>query len=84
MEASDPSGRACWIVAEISWTADERDTARAIRSAGYLARLTDAPVYAAVAAVRVDREAEDILTHESPRPHGAADTEKAFHALIDA
>ena len=83
MEAADEGGQPSYIVAEISWTAAERDTDRAIRNAGYVALFTDRTAYAAVASVHVDKEIADILTQDAPQPHGSATYEKAFHATVD-
>ena len=81
MEAADTQGEHCYIAVEISYTADERDTERAIRNAGYLTRFTDMPAYAAVASVHTDDRIGDILTQDA-QPHGSALDERAFHALL--
>ena len=83
MEATDERGWPSYVVAEISWTAAERDTDRAIRNAGYVALFTGRTTYAAVASVHVDKEIADILTQDAPQPHGSATYEKAFHATVD-
>ena len=83
MEATDAQGEACYISVEISYTADERDTDRAIRNAGFLTRFTDIPAYAAVAGVHNDKSIEDILIHEAPQPHGYATDEKAFWSELE-
>ena len=59
MEAADERGNPAYIVAEISWTAAERDTERAIRNAGYITHFTGRLAYAAVASVHVDKEVAD-------------------------
>lgn len=83
MEASDARGEACYIAVEISYTADERDTDRAIRNAGFLTRFTEVPAYAAVASVHNDKNIEDILIHAAPQPHGYATDEKAFWSELE-
>ena len=83
MEAGDERGRSSYVVAEISWTAAERDTDRAIRNAGYVALFTGRTTYAAVASVHIDKEIADVLTQDAPQPHGSAKYEKAFHAVVD-
>ncbi len=83
MEAVDEEGHPSYVVAEISWTAAERDTERAIRNAGYVALFTGRAAYAAVASVHVDKEIADMLTKDTPRPHGSAKHERAFHAVVD-
>ena len=83
MEAADDRGLSSYVVAEISWTAAERDTDRAIRNAGYVTHFTGRATYAAVASVHVDKEITDMLTQDAPQPHGSATYEKAFHAVVD-
>ena len=83
MEATDERGWPSYVVAEISWTAAERVTDRAIPTAGYVALFTGRTAYAAVASVHVDKEIADILTQDAPQPHGSATYEKAFHATVD-
>ena len=83
MEAAGEGGQPSYIVAEISWTAAERDTDRAIRNAGYVALFTGRTTYAAVASVHVDKEIADMLTQDALQPHGSATYEKAFHATVD-
>ena len=81
IEAADAQGGHCHIAVEISYTADERDTERSIRNAGYLTRFTDLPAYAAVASVHADNRIADILTQDA-QPHGSAIDERAFHSLL--
>lgn len=50
IEAEADEGQRGYIAVEVSYTADARDTNRAIRNAGYLTRFTGQPAYAAVAA----------------------------------
>ena len=83
MEAADERGQPSYIVTEISWTAAERDTERAIRNAGYMTHFTGRLAYAAVASVHVDKEVADVLTRDAPQPHGIATYERAFHASVD-
>ena len=59
LEAHDSSGESCYLAAEISFTANGRDTARAIRNAGLLTRFTGRPAYAAVAGLRHDDRIRD-------------------------
>ena len=59
LEAHDSSGESCYLAAEISFTANGRDTARAIRNAGLLARFTGRPAYSAVAGLRHDDRIRD-------------------------
>ncbi len=60
MQVTDPQGQESYIAVEISYTADHRDTTRAIRNAEYLERFTGCPARAAIAGLRRDRRIEDI------------------------
>ncbi len=60
MQVTDPQGQESYIAVEISYTADHRDTTRAIRNAEYLERFTGFPARAAIAGLRRDRRIEDI------------------------
>ena len=48
-----------YIAVEVSFTADERETTRALRNARLLAEFTNHPAYAAVASVRNDQSVAD-------------------------
>ena len=61
MAATDDAGDWHYIAVEASFTADERDTRRAIRNAGYLTRFTGLPAHAVVAATRIDRQIQPVL-----------------------
>lgn len=61
METVDESGADCVVAVEVSYTADGRDTTRAVRNAGMLARLTGKPTRAAVAGFRIDNDIRGIL-----------------------
>ena len=52
METMDKTGATHYIAMEISYTADERDTIRAIRNAQLLTRYTGHPAHAAIASIR--------------------------------
>ena len=54
IEAEFSPGQSAYIAVEASYTADERDTFRAIRNAHYLRRMTGRPTYAAISALRLD------------------------------
>ena len=65
MEAKDQNGETCYIAAEISFTANGRDTSRAIRNAEVLTRFTGKRSYAAVAGlIRDDRIRESVDSGE--------------------
>ena len=56
IEATDSQGALCYLAVEVSFTADSRDTTRAVRNAGFLTRFTGRPAFAGVAGVRFDDE----------------------------
>lgn len=60
VQVIDPQGQESYIAVEMSYTADERDTTRAIRNAEYLERFTGRPARATIAGLRRDRRVEDI------------------------
>ena len=81
IEASDAAGETSYVALEASYTADERDTARALRNADLLRRATGRPARAAVAYVRADDrirpgvESDDVHRHELPDFRDSADFE---------
>ena len=48
MEATGQAGEPCYIAVEISFTANGRDTSRALRNAEFLTRFTGKPAHAAI------------------------------------
>ncbi len=54
IEALGQDGATHYVAVEASYTADERDTRRALRNAEFLARFTSTPSHAVVAAQRID------------------------------
>ena len=64
MRVTDPQGQEAYIAVEMSYTADDRDTTRAVRNAEYLERFTGRPARAAIAGLRRDRRIEDIEPDE--------------------
>ena len=82
IEAVDDGGRACYIAVEISYTADSRDTIRAIRHAEFLTRFTGIPAYAAISSVHVDNRIRDILTEDSPKPLGVEQETRVFRSRL--
>ena len=81
IEAVDEAGEPCYVAVEASYTADERDTERALRNAELLRRATGHPARAAVAYVRADDrvrpavESGDVHRHELPDHRDSADFE---------
>ena len=64
IEANNPDGELHYIVVEISYTVNGYDTARAVRNAGYLSRITAVPTTPAVAGVVLDHHVEDSVAAE--------------------
>lgn len=61
VETADAQGETCYVAVEVSYTADERDTDRAITFAGYLNRFTQRNAYPAVASLRMDNRIESLV-----------------------
>ena len=61
VETTDAQGETCYVAVEVSYTADERDTDRAITFAGYLNRFTQRSAYPAVASLRMDNRIEGLV-----------------------
>ena len=61
LEVSDEEGSRQFIAAEISYTADLRDTDRAQRNADYVTRFTGQPAHAAVASARNDHDIQGLI-----------------------
>ena len=61
VEARDADGSACYVAVEASYTADRRDSDRALRNAGYLTRCTGRPAHAVVASLRNDRDVQALV-----------------------
>ncbi len=55
LRATDPDGADCYVAVEVSYTANGRDTRRAIRNAEYLTRFTRRRALALVAGRRLDK-----------------------------
>ncbi len=64
MEVTDSLGEVAYIAAEISFTADERDTNRAVRNAEFMSRLTGKQTRAAIVGLRRDNRIERIPQSE--------------------
>ena len=60
MEVTD-GNETSYVAMEISFTADKRDSDRAIRNAGLLTQLTGKPARAAIASVRNDYEVTELV-----------------------
>ena len=61
LNASDANGGVHWIAVEISYTADERDSNRALRNARLLTRFTGHPAHAAIASIRNDDRIQGMI-----------------------
>ena len=55
------TGETFYLAAEISWTADQRDTDRAQRNARYLTQITGLPALPAISSIRNTHEIEPLL-----------------------
>lgn len=69
IEASDEAGETCYVALEVSYAADERDTARVLRNADLLRRATGVPAVAAVAYVHADDRIRPALESGGVRLH---------------
>ena len=81
-EATDRNGDETYVAVEISYTADERDVVRASRHAEYLTRFTGTPAYAAIASVHTDNRIVDIMTEDTPQPHGSTPETRVFWSRL--
>lgn len=61
MEATDEAGNTCYVAVEISYTANGRDTTRALRNADFLTRFTGRSAYAVVSGMRPDDRIRDSI-----------------------
>ena len=62
VEATNPdSGEPCYIAVEISFTANGRDTTRALRNAAFLTQFTGRRSYPAIASLRHGHRIEDLI-----------------------
>lgn len=60
-EATDEDGATCYVVVEVSYTTNGRDTTRATRSAGLLSRFTGINASPIIAGVRVDNATQELI-----------------------
>lgn len=61
----DRHGESCYVAVEISYTADDRDTDRALRNADYVTRFTGRRAHAAIMAVQIDDRISDVVNSGS-------------------
>ncbi len=61
IEARDGKGETCFITVEVSYTANGRDTRRAIRNAGFMSRFTGKRAYPVVTGLRRDDGIEHVI-----------------------
>lgn len=62
IKAKDGSRLTNYVAVEISYTADQRDTGRAIRNADLLTRFTGRPAYAVIASIKNDFAVNDLIS----------------------
>ena len=77
-EALDADDELRYISVEASYTADERETDRAIRNAGYFTRFTGVPTYAVAASIYADNRILHILNEDVAHPHGQMEEQQVF------
>ena len=61
LQAVDADGATHYVATEASYTADRRDTDRALRNAGFLTRCTGCPAHAVISSVKNDREVQALV-----------------------
>ena len=61
VEARNAEGAVCHVAVEASFTADRRDSDRALRNAGYLTRCTGRPAIAVVASRHNDDHVQALV-----------------------
>ena len=61
MRVQDSQGNPAYLAVETSYTADERDTRRALRNAQFLRHITGLPAHAAIASRQNDRAIQELL-----------------------
>ena len=71
---AEQNGEECYVPVEVSYTADQRDTDRAIRNAEYLTRLTGVPAFPAVACVNIDNKIQSLIDSGQVHLHELEDT----------
>ncbi len=69
IEAEDAQGERSYIAVEASFTIDDRDTRRAIRNAGYVARATGASALASVSGVEIDNRVQELVDSDEVHWH---------------
>ena len=71
--AAGRNGEECYVPVEVSFTADRRDTGRAIRNAGFITQATGAPALPVVASVNIDHRILDEIKTGKVYYHNVAD-----------
>ena len=65
IQVRDAQGNPAYLAVETSYTADERDTRRALRNAEFLRHITGLPAYAAIASRQNDQAIQELLDGET-------------------
>ena len=65
IQVRDAQGNPAYLAVETSYTADERDTRRALRNAEFLRHITGLPAYAAIASRQNDQSIQELLDGDS-------------------
>ena len=71
---AEQNGEERYVPVEVSYTADQQDTDRAIRNAEYLTRLTGVPAFPAVACVNIDNKIQNLIDSGQVHLHELEDT----------
>ena len=71
---AEQNGEERFVPVEVSYTADQRDTDRAIRNAEYLTRLTGVTAFPAVACVNIDNKIQSLIDSGQVHLHELEDT----------
>lgn len=69
LEAEASDGTIHYVAVEASYTADRRDSDRALRNAGYLTRITGCPAHAVVASLRNDLDVQGLVDEGAVQWH---------------
>ena len=67
LQAVDADGTTHYVATEASYTADRRDTDRALRNAEFLKRCTGCPAHAVISSVKNDHEVQSLVDEGTVR-----------------
>ncbi len=81
VEAQTSDGERRYVAVEISYTADERETTRAVRNARYISSFAEVPTYAVAAGMSKDNRIDELLTTDTPEPYDSDRGTRVFWSL---